>query len=141
MLDKFFNFLEKIRQRPEHERIRIAYAVTAVSFVLIFFVWIFSLKETIKSASDKGNKNDVSDYEFSDIRQKIENNQKSIEEMVKDQNTEVQGNEMNNDESGINDEMPLNNYGDNIESLRGSQDFASELPAIDEFSVNPDEEK
>jgi hypothetical protein len=65
--------LDEIRQKPEHIRIRYVWGAVAVSMVVIFTVWIFSLKASFRSATLESQQNPVPG-----IREQIEEQTKNL---------------------------------------------------------------
>ncbi|MEF3692289.1 MAG: hypothetical protein V3574_04535 [Candidatus Moraniibacteriota bacterium] len=47
--------IEEIRQKPENERIRYVWGMVIVCMIIIFFVWIFSLKDLMNRDQNKIN--------------------------------------------------------------------------------------
>jgi hypothetical protein len=47
--------IEKINQKPEHERIRYVWGMVAISMFFIIALWIVSLKDTFTSKNNSAN--------------------------------------------------------------------------------------
>ena len=60
-MEKFFQFLEEIQQRPKHIRERILYITTGVLFTLLFFFWLSVFPESLKHESGKQKEAKVTD--------------------------------------------------------------------------------
>ncbi|MEI7621456.1 MAG: hypothetical protein WCJ51_02895 [Candidatus Moraniibacteriota bacterium] len=76
--------IEEIRMQPEHIRLRWVWGSVAVSMLLIFVIWIFSITLMFKSENKKPQNSVDIMAELKDQMQQVPNSVGSLEEYVGD---------------------------------------------------------
>ncbi len=74
------DYIEKLRAKPQKQREKIAVIATALSFILIFSIWLVSFSETNKSSNSEQAASATDGLE--DLKNSVSGDKKSIEEMM-----------------------------------------------------------
>ena len=92
-MSKLKSYISYLQQKPEHQREKIAIAATAVSFAIIFVIWLVSFNEMNKSADSGASAGTSAPAE--DLKNNLGSGAKSIQEMFQqlpsDQNLDGTG--------------------------------------------------
>ena len=73
------DYIEKLRNKPAHQRERIVIAATAVSFLIILVIWLVSFSEMNKEGQTDANPSAVD--QLNGLKSNVSDSKKSIEEM------------------------------------------------------------
>ena len=75
------DYIEKLRNKPVHQRERIVIAATAVSFLIILVIWLVSFSEMNKEGQADANPSAVD--QLNGLKSNVGESKKSIESMRK----------------------------------------------------------
>jgi len=73
------DYIEKLRNKPVHQRERIVIAATVVSFLIILVIWLVSFSEMNKEGQADANPSAVD--QLNGLKNNVGDSKKSIEEM------------------------------------------------------------
>lgn len=73
------DYIEKLKNKPVHQRERIVIAATAVSFLIILVIWLVSFSEMNKAGQTDANPSAVD--QLNGLKGNVSDSKKSIEEM------------------------------------------------------------
>jgi len=90
------DYLEKLRQKPEKQRERIAIGATAAAFLIVLVIWLVSFSENSKPPADQSTSG-VSD-QLQNLKDSFGQDKQSIQDMM--QNLPQQGDLTGNSVSG-----------------------------------------
>ena len=75
------NYIEKLRIKPQREREKIAVIATAVSFAIIFLIWLVSFNEMNKPVQSEAENQPG---QLEDLKSDFSSDKASIEEMFRE---------------------------------------------------------
>jgi len=75
------NYIEKLRTKPPREREKIAVIATAVSFAIIFLIWLISFNEMNRPAQSE---TESQPSQLEDLKSNFSSDKASIEEMFQE---------------------------------------------------------
>lgn len=94
------DFIEKLQKKPKHVRQQIMWVAVVVCMIIIFALWIFSLKYSLRKSADQESK--------SMIPEEVSNSVQKMQEQWKERQENIKSNLPNVFENQGNQESPFN---------------------------------